>query len=127
MADIRDNLFDNDLIFGNVTVFKFSPKMEFEMQSMFKKITKLADDTDYMNDDFILEKVPFENVEKIGKWMDENTDINKSLTKSGDLVSKTLVFIYMFLDYADFKKKLKVAQFSQSKVDNQNETVKVVD
>ena len=103
---ILDNLFDNDLNIGGVIIKNFTVKTEFEFQGLFRKMSKFASEDDKINSDFIFDKVPFDLAEKVANWLDLNSNINEQLTK-GNVIDKCIIFISAYLDYEDFKKKLK--------------------
>lgn len=103
---ILDNLFNNDLNIGGVIIKNFTVKTEFEFQGLFRKLSKLAGEDDKINSEFIFDKIPFELAEKVANWLDLNSNINEQLTK-GNVIDKCIIFISAYIDYEDFKKKLK--------------------
>lgn len=103
---IIDSLFNSDLCIDEVTIFNFTTKLEFEFTGLFRKISKLTDENDKINSDFVFDKIPFELCERVANWMDKNTNITEKLYE-GDIMDKTIVFISLYLDYIEYKKKLK--------------------
>ena len=103
---ILDNLFNSDLNIGGVIIKNFTVKTEFEFQGLFRKVRKLVSEDDVLDSDFVFDKIPYELAEKIANWLDMNTNINERLTK-GNVIDKCIIFISAYLDYEEFKKKLK--------------------
>ena len=103
---ILDNVFNNDLNIGGIVIKNFTVKTEFEFQGLFRKISKLAEENDKINSDFVFDKIPFELAEKVANWMDTNSNIDTQLTR-GNVIDKCIIFISAYLDYEEFKKKLK--------------------
>lgn len=102
-----DNLFNTNLEFEKGTIKNFTPKLEYEFQTLWRKIKNKIGDKDSIDIDTIYEKFEFEDVEKIGDFIDKNVITKTDLIISSDLVEKVFIFIDMFIDYSDLKKKLK--------------------
>ena len=101
-----DSLFNTDLNIGGIVIKNFTVKTEFEFQGLFRKLSKFAGEDDKINSDFIFDKIQFELAEKVANWLDFNSNINEQLEK-GNVIDKCIIFISAYLDYEDFKKKLK--------------------
>lgn len=103
---ILNNLFDNDLNIGGIIIKNFTVKTEFEFQGLFRKIGKLVSEDDKIDSEFVFDKIPFELAERIANWLDVNSNINETLSE-GNVIDKCMTFLSAYLDYDEFKKKLK--------------------
>ena len=102
---IVETLFNVDLNFGGVIIKNFTPKLEFELQGLFKKISKKIDDK--LDAETIMELLGYDECLKISNWMELNTNISEHLINGGDIISKVIIFVNIFFDYDEYKKKLK--------------------
>lgn len=105
--DLLDKLFDVDLEFGGIVIKDFSPKKEFELQGLFSKISKRVTENTSLDYEVLMENVGYDQCLRISKWMEDNTNINSELVNGGDIMSKTIIFINIYFDYVEYKKKLK--------------------
>lgn len=102
-----DNLFNNDLEFEKGTIINFTPKLEYEFQVLWRKIKNKIGDNDTIDIDTIYDRFEYEDVEKIGSFIDKNVKTKSNLMLSSDLIEKVFIFIDLFIDYSELKKKLK--------------------